>query len=148
MPEPQRAVVSEPSAVEAKESTFAGEPRELLLKIAGAIGREPLESMLQSLKGARLQGGQIMLEVGTSSEFARRQIKENLPAIAEAASKVLGNKITVVLGEAEPRPAPNSSAMTEKPSENGILEKAKREPVVRSFLDVFPGPVKAEKIET
>jgi DNA polymerase III subunit gamma/tau len=148
MPEPRQAIVSEPSTVEAKESVLAGNPRDLLLRIAAAIGRESIESMLQSLKGARLQGGQIVLEVGTSSEFARRQIKENLSIIAEAASKVVGNKITVFLGEAEPRPAPDSSAITDKPSENGILEKAKREPVVRSFLDVFPGPVKAEKIDT
>jgi DNA polymerase III subunit gamma/tau len=148
IPELQRAVVSEPSAAETKESALAGDPRDLLLRIAAAVGRESLESMLQSLKGARLQGGQIVLEVGSSSEFARRQIKENLPAITEAASKVVGNKITVLLGEAEPHPAPNSSAMSHHPSENDILDKAKRDPVVRSFLDVFPGPVKAEKIET
>jgi DNA polymerase III gamma/tau subunit len=148
MPEPRRAAVSEPLAAGAKESAIAGDPRDLLLKIAAAIGREPLESMMQSLQGARLQGGQIVLEAGTSSEFVRKQIKENLSAITEAASRVVGNKITVLMGESEPRPASNASAMTDKPSENGLLEKAKREPVVRSFLDVFPGPVKAEKIDT
>jgi hypothetical protein len=32
--------------------------------------------------------------------------------------------------------------------EADLLEKAKREPIVQSFLDIFPGQVKAEKIDS
>ena len=31
--------------------------------------------------------------------------------------------------------------------EEDVLERARREPAVKSFLDTFPGPVKAEKIK-
>jgi DNA polymerase III subunit gamma/tau len=147
-PEARPGVASEPAAVVANDFALAGDPRDLLLKIAAAVGRASLESVLHSLKGARLQGGQIVLDVGASSEFIRRQIKENLEILSQAASKVVGKKVMVMLGEAESRQAPNPSVMSDQPSEPDVLEKAKREPVVRSFLDVFPGPVKAEKIET
>jgi DNA polymerase-3 subunit gamma/tau len=146
--EHERTTISEPSAAEAKESALAGDPRELLFRIAAAVGRESLESVLKSLKGARLQGGHIVLDAGAGNDFARRQIQENLSAITEAASKVVGSKVKVLLGEAEPRPEPNPTVSHDTTSQNDILEKAKREPIVRSFLDVFPGPVKAEKIES
>jgi hypothetical protein len=38
-------------------------------------------------------------------------------------------------------------AASDKDSEVSLLEKAKQEPVIKSFLDVFPGPVKAEKLK-
>jgi DNA polymerase III subunit gamma/tau len=146
----QTAIV--PPTPETSEGFPAMDPRELLRKIVAAVGKESLEPSLQSMDGARLQGQQVVLDVGSASDFARRQIKENLPAIAEAAAKIVGNKVTVVMGAAESKPAPksqtNSKTMLNKPPENNILEMAKREPVVRSFLDVFPGPVKAEKIDT
>jgi hypothetical protein len=91
-----------------------------------------------------------MLESGESSEFCRRQIKENLPAICQAASRIVGNKVTVILGGLDPeQPLPSSPSRPERetPPEGDLLEKAKREPIVKSFLDVFPGPVKAEKID-
>jgi hypothetical protein len=54
----------------------------------------------------------------------------------------------VTLSQQAPKTAPNQ-ALKENPfSEDELLEKAKREPVVKSFLDVFPGPVKAEKIDS
>jgi DNA polymerase III subunit gamma/tau len=147
-PESERGAVLATPAGAANESALAGDPRDLLLKISAAVGRASLESVLQSLRGAQLQGGKIVLDAGASSEFIRRQIKENLAILSQAASKVVGSKVTVMLGEAEPRRTPDSSAIGDQPSETDVLEKAKREPVVRSFLDVFPGPVKAEKIET
>jgi DNA polymerase III subunit gamma/tau len=147
MPAPVQAAVSEHAVAETSEAAPAGDPRDLLLRIAAVVGRPALESVLQSLNGARLKGAQVVLDAGGIGEFARRQIKENLSAVADAASKVVGNKVTVFMDEAAPRPAPNPSAISDKPSESDILEKAKREPIVRSFLDVFPGPVKAEKIE-
>jgi DNA polymerase III subunit gamma/tau len=133
-------------------SVRAGDPRELLLRIAAAVGRESLESCLQNLAGARLVGEQITLEPGGAGEFVRRQVKDNIPLIAEAASGVLGSKIKVVLGEQElrkaPVRAPREAGSETGPSDEALLEKAKREPLVRSFLDVFPGPVKAEKIKS
>jgi DNA polymerase-3 subunit gamma/tau len=133
------------------DKTFSPVPesRDFLFKIAAAVGREALESLLQSLDGARLLGERVVLDPGTSSEFVRRQVKENLPAISQAATKVVGSKVIVMLGEAKSEQAlPGAQTRSEKPPENEILEKAKQEPVVRSFLDVFPGPVKAEKIES
>jgi len=46
-----------------------------------------------------------------------------------------------------PIPASAGGSVENRP-ELDLLEKAKREPVVKSFLDVFPGRVKAEKIDT
>jgi len=146
---PERAQSSlEPLAAEAKAEPAARDPRDFLLKIAAGTGRESLESLLQSMDGARLDGERVVLETGVASEFARRQIQEQLPAIAQAAEKILGKKVTVILGEAESKALPGPQAPPEKFSESDILEKAKKEPVVRSFLETFPGPVKAEKIET
>ena len=123
------------------------EPREFLLRIAAAVGREALESCLQNLVGARAEEGKVILEMGDAGEFVRRQVKENLPDIAKAASKIVGSKVAVALAEQEPpRVSGYERVEDSPPSDDKLLEKVKREPVVRSFLDVFPGPVKAEKI--
>ena len=89
-----------------------------------------------------------MLQTGSANEFVRRQIKDNLPAITQAAIRVVGSKVAVVLGEPVSQPVQSPQAMQAAQSSDGdLLEKAKREPIVKSFLDVFPGPVKAEKID-
>lgn len=137
-----------PAPQTADDGVLPLDPRELLLKISGAIGRQALEFCLQNLAGARLQGDTVILEPGNIREFERRQIKDNLDDIARAAGKVVGRKVTVVLGAAEPRKEAKVRETREEPAESeDLLEKVKREPVVRSFLDVFPGPVKAEKID-
>jgi DNA polymerase III subunit gamma/tau len=129
-------------------SVLPRDPRELLLRIAAVVGREALESCLQNLAGARIQDGQVILEPGSTGEFVRRQIKENMPDITKAASKVIGSEVQVVLGEPESPHASSREPARENPSsESDLLEKVKREPVIRSFLDIFPGPVKAEKID-
>jgi DNA polymerase-3 subunit gamma/tau len=132
---------------EREEVSRIQDPRNLLLKIAARIGRESLESLLQSLEGARLDGERVVLDPGKASEFVRRQVKESLPAIAQAATVILGRKVAVVLAETEPRSVSKPNPLNENPAGGELLEKAKREPVVKSFLDVFPGPVKAEKID-
>jgi DNA polymerase-3 subunit gamma/tau len=124
--------------------------RDFLLKIAAAVGREALESLLQTLEGARLQGDSVLLELGTTNDFIRHQIKENLPDIAQAAAKIVGRKVTVSLVEPtsnQTRQAAGSREAENETSEADLLEKAKHEPIIKSFLDVFPGPVKAEKID-
>jgi DNA polymerase III subunit gamma/tau len=126
-------------------------PRDLLLKIAGAVERGALESVLQSFDGARLQGEQIVLEAGTANEFFRRQVKESLSVIAKAAEKIVGKNVTVLLGESaasEPQNPPVRKPSDSPAPATDILEKAKREPIVKSFIDVFPGRVKAEKIDS
>jgi DNA polymerase-3 subunit gamma/tau len=129
--------------------SLARDSRELLLHIAAAIGREALESCLQNFAGARIQDGRLILEPGNTNEFVRRQVKENLSDITSAACRVLGNGIVVMLEEEAASPAPTrENARTACHSSDELLEKVKREPVIQSFLDVFPGPVKAEKIET
>ena len=137
-----------PSPSGESKASAPQDSREFLLKIAGAVGRESLESCLQSLAGARLQGEEVILDPGNTGEFVRRQIKENISIIVQAASKIAGTKVSVTLSQQAPKTAPNQ-ALKENPfSEDELLEKAKREPVVKSFLDVFPGPVKAEKIDS
>ncbi len=131
-----------------RKFTVPQDSREFLLKIAAAVGRESLGSCLQSLAGARLQGEQVILEPGNTGEFVRRQIKENIFEIAQAAAKIVGTKVTVTLGQQSPKTALNQPLKANPVSEDDLLEKAKREPVVKSFLDVFPGPVKAEKIDS
>jgi DNA polymerase-3 subunit gamma/tau len=135
------------TAVESETVSKIQDPRAFLLRIAAAVERESLESLLQSLNGARIQGDRLILEPGTASDFVRRQIKEGIPAIAQGAAKIIGNKVTVVLEESESRQSEEPESKDDRVPESDILEKAKREPVIKSFLDVFPGPVKAEKID-
>ena len=105
---------------------------------------------MQELQGARLQGDTVILDPGQASDFFRRQIKENLPAITQAASKVFGKNVRVLLGDGQTRDGLQQPASQPAASQFPAvdpMERAKREPVVKSFLDVFPGPVKAEKID-
>jgi len=93
-----------------------------------------------------VQDGRVILEPGSAGEFVRRQIQDNLQSITQAARKVLGFDVTAVMKEPEPPQKVSRPELLPDSRGNDLLEKAKREPVVRSFLDVFPGPVKAEKI--
>ena len=141
-----------PSPQETTSRTSSNpESEELLLKIASTVGRESLESLLRRLGGARLQGDKVFLEMGTANGFFRSQIEENLSVIAGAATDVVGRKVAVLLEEAQPdvpEAALESPNASDNREETEILNKAKREPIVQSFLDVFPGQVKAEKIDS
>jgi len=150
VPEPERAAPSMPPAAgSGVTASPVADPRNLLFKIAGSVGRESLESLLQTIEGAILKGNQVVLQMGSANEFVRRQIKENLPDITRAATRVLGSNVAVILGEPGTRSGPNPQAtQNAKTNDDDLLEKAKREPIVKSFLDVFPGPVKAEKIDS
>ena len=134
-----------------------GEDRDLLGRIASALGRESLESLLRSFSGARAEGDRLVLDPGGAGEFIRHQVARNLDAIAGAAAVVLERKVRVTVeGGADTRatsagdegapatPAPQAGAAS---SPGDLLDRAGREPAVRSFLDTFPGPVKAEKID-
>ncbi len=151
------APAAEPVAADPATAHPEGESkRGLLLRIASQVGKEPLESNLQSMAGAEVQGDVLILDAGSSPEFLRRQIRDNLPAISDAASSVLGRTVVArVAGEAGPRsaqpnPAPAAlpaAAASQAPPPSDPMERARREPVVRSFLDVFPGPAKAEDLK-
>ena len=154
-PAPSAVRTSAPLQVHAsREPASAGgdSPHGLLSKIASRVRKESLESNLQSLAGAVIRGDMVILDPGSSTEFFRRQIRENLSSIADAASELFGRPIVVCLGgePIAPAPGPGPSAKIAPASSAAApisvdpLERAKREPVVRSFLDVFPGPVKAE----
>jgi len=148
-----RPVVQKPALSKTSPSAeeTPADPKALLLRIASAVGRESLESVLQNLAGARLQGGKVILDAGGASEFVRKQVGANLPLIAEAASSVIGTAVSVsVAGEIQPNQARARREKTPPPppQENDLLEKVKSEPVVKSFLDVFPGPVEAKKIDS
>jgi DNA polymerase-3 subunit gamma/tau len=147
-----------PSPASSKRSTEPPSPqpepprsqsRDLVQKIAAAVGRESLQSILGEVASAQEKGDAVIIDVGSVNAFYRQQIRENLPAIAQAASAVLGRPVKIDLGE-EPRGEHAAAAVaSQQPvvTRGDILEKARQEPIVQSFLDVFPGPVKAEKIE-
>ncbi len=140
----------DPAEYSLLENSGALDSKSLLLKIADGVGREALESVLQGMGGARLQEDKVIIDPGTANEFFRKQVKENLPVITQAAAKILGKKVTVLLGElaaSEPQGPQGIKPENRAPDEMDILEKAKREPIVKSFIDVFPGRVKAEKID-
>ncbi len=127
----------------------AGDSGELLPRIAAAVERGSLESCLLGFAGARAEGSRVILDPGKTSEFARRLIRDNLTDISQAASRILGTAVRVEIGEPEKKAAPRPEPEVKtSPAEENLLEKVKKEPVVRSFLDVFPGPVRAEKIDT
>ncbi|MDR0310001.1 MAG: DNA polymerase III subunit gamma/tau [Acidobacteriota bacterium] len=50
-------------------------------------------------------------------------------------------------GRSDRRAAPMTQAVQTESPKDDLLEKAKNDPIVRSFMDIFPGPVSAEKIE-
>ncbi len=148
-PAPTPSPVSKVSG--AQESESESEVRGLLDRIAAAVQKESLETILHSLAGARLQGNVVSLELGgTSSDFLRRQLKDNLDLIERAASETAGRPVSVQWEEAPSKAPPNTAGLPApgKPViEEDIIERARKEPAVRDFLDTFPGPVKAEKIE-
>jgi DNA polymerase-3 subunit gamma/tau len=145
------AVPAAPASEPPARTPALPDPKELLIQIAAAVGKVSLEPLMHSLAGARLESDKVVLEIGGSNDFVQRQITENLPVITEAAIKVIGRKVQVV-PDPSSAPAPQKSGGSRGVSENApddtLLEKIKREPVVKSFLDVFPGPVKAEKIDS
>jgi len=126
-----------------------GDSRELLSKIAVAVKKESLESFLLSLEGARLEGDLVILAPAKLNQFYRQKVEENLALITEAACSVLGRRVTVRLGD-PPAPKIHAAADTtdaEGPPQLDAHDVARREPVVQSFLDVFPGPVKVERMD-
>jgi hypothetical protein len=133
-----------PPAIPAGKALQEG--RSLIDRIAAAVQKESLAPILHSLSGARLTEKAVILDLGSqANEFQRRQLRENLDAVAQAAAAVVGRPLQVQFGDSQAEvlmPAPPAG----KPSEGDILERAKKQPAVRSFLDTFPGPVKAEKI--
>ncbi|HSW39995.1 MAG TPA: DNA polymerase III subunit gamma/tau, partial [Acidobacteriota bacterium] len=153
---PDSAVSETAKKIKTEESAVSSaDDRALLEKIGAATGREAVESLLQAFEGARLQADSVVLSPGTAGAFICGQVKDNLKTVAEAASGVVGRAVTVVIGEGAPRSAAAVLPETRKMqaahdgfSDDGLMDKAKREPVVRSFLDMFPGPATAEKMES
>jgi DNA polymerase-3 subunit gamma/tau len=127
-------------------SSFEG--RDLLLKIAAGVNKASLESVLQGIPSAELRGDEVQLDLGSVNDFLRRQIRENLPLLIRAASSAVGRPVRVIIGDEAGKPVDREvpPVPADNPAEDA-LERARREPVVQSFLEVFPGPVKAERID-
>jgi DNA polymerase-3 subunit gamma/tau len=153
-PSPPAATVVSPDTPTAgvipSGAALEGSRRQLLEQIAAAVPKESLEPLLHSLAGASLDENRVILDPGPSlTDFVRRQLRDNLAMISAAASRVIGRAVQVQLED----PVPNASVpqppveAARQPAEMDVLEIARREPVVQSFLDAFPGPVKAEKIK-
>jgi len=144
---PALVALTAPDAA-AQDATSAS--RHLLEQIASVVQKESLLPILHSLAGAKLKGNFVILDVGQPpNEFLRRQLKENLAVIAQAASQALGHQVQIAFDDvpADTTKPPSSPPKTGKSAEEDVLERAKKEPAVQSFLDAFPGPVKAEKIK-
>lgn len=149
---PTTAKRSNPSPPPPPSPPPASQSRELIQKIAAAVQKEPLQSILEQVASAETKGDAVTMDLKTVNVFYRQQIRENIPVIARAAAAVIGRPVKIDLGEdalaaTSSGPAPMTQPESLGSSQNDILEKAKREPVVQSFLDAFPGPVKAERIE-
>jgi hypothetical protein len=138
-----------PAAPSAVPATGGGSPP-LLERMATAVQKESLVPILHSLAGAKLSGDVVILDLGQPpSEFLRRQLKDNMALIAQAASMALGREVQISFDDAQAefplrRPDPPKDGPA---AEEDILERVKKQPAVKSFLDAFPGPVKAEKIK-
>ncbi len=152
--EPPPVLLDEPPPLETGPQLLpedSKDPRALLLKIAAAVQKESLESLMHSFEGAEIRGDIVIFNPGSSSDFSRRQIRENLALVSQAASQVLGRPARAQIGHAPgPAPPPVNPDVQPKPPAStrpSALERAKQEPVVRSFLDAFPGPVKAEDLD-
>jgi len=147
---PPGSLAAPANPVEPAGQAPAGGARQLLEQIATAVPKESLAPLLHSLAGASLHEDRVTLNLGPSlNDFLRRQLRENLAMISEAASRVVGRAVQVHFEDLMPavpgsRPAPDAARQT---AEMDVSEIARREPVVQSFLDAFPGPVKAEKIK-
>ncbi len=127
------------------------DPTELIMRISAHVKKESLESILQALPGAQLQADALVLNVGSVNDFFRRQIRENLQVIARAAAEVLGRNVTVKMDspqESDVAPALDDAGQGSQNPKPPVLERARREPVIQSFLELFPGPVDAEEIES
>ncbi len=142
--------------VQTEERECEESPKDILLKIASSIQKPSLEPALLSLKGAELRGDLVQLDLGAVSDFYRRQIRDNLELIAQTASFVVGQPVRVQLGQDSSTGSTEAAAVSTavqaphpitNSGSDDLLDRLQREPVVRSFLDMFPGPVKAEKIE-
>jgi hypothetical protein len=125
--------------------------RELLFRIAGAVGKPSLEALLHALQRARLLQDEVVLEAGNLNEFFRRQVRENLDLVSQAASRILGRAVAVRLSEDAAAhgdgDAPDPNPAGSPRESDDLMQRIQREPIVRSFLDIFPGPIKAEKMD-
>lgn len=141
-PEPEAEA---PAAAEEERRQAA---RSLLAQITAAVQKESLEPILQSLAGARMERDALILEAEETNEFVRRQLRDNLDAIARAAARVVGAEVRILIegGDGKNRAAEERTRPPE--TADGIMERARRDPVVQAFLEHFPGPTKAEKDET
>jgi DNA polymerase-3 subunit gamma/tau len=73
---------------------------EIVEGIAGSVSKQSLEPILRSVPGATLSGDTLTLDDAGLNEFFRRQLRDNVAVIAEAASQVLGRTVRVVLAAA------------------------------------------------
>ncbi len=137
-------------AAHATVPAAGGGSRQLLEQMATVVQKESLVPILHSLAGAKLNGDFVILDLGQPpNEFLRRQLRDNIALITQAASKALGRQVQISLDDAQAEvPMGQASPPKAGPAaEEDVLERAKKQPAVKSFLDAFPGPVKAEKIK-
>jgi DNA polymerase III subunit gamma/tau len=145
---PSAPVVPKAPDAATPDASSGGHP--LLEQIVSIVQKESLLPILHSLAGARLSGNVVILDIGQPpNEFLRRQLKENLAVIAQAASQALGLQVQIAFDDVTPDAAksPASPPNARGFAEQDLLERVKKDPAVQSFLDAFPGPVKAERIK-
>lgn len=69
----------------------------LLRNIIKAMDRESLRDLLGCFEGASLRGNVVTLYPGGAGEFIRGAVKNNIRAVSEAATLVLGYQVKAVI---------------------------------------------------
>ena len=123
-----------------------------LIELAHAARLQPIEDLIAEFSAFADDGGE------SANNASARPEKFSAPAGMSSAPPGYqhGDRVSAQRNpefrapsavSPDQRPASAGAAGEHLPKEDSLLEKAKKDPIVRSFMDVFPGPVSAEKIE-
>jgi len=119
-----------------------------LIELAHAARLRPIEDLIAEFSSFADTGS------GDARPFQSRPEKPSAPAVIPSAAPGYKSQVQVP-GQRNPafqtppvksdtaRSTATMSAPVESP-DNVLLEKAKKDPVIRSFMDIFPGPVSVE----
>ena len=122
-----------------------------LIELAHAARLRPIEDLIAEFSAFADTDSAGVTGVGTGAgAYPARPGKPSVPAEMPPSAPAQRNPAPRTPPPAAPlnqSPAPTGTADKPPKKEEDLLEKAKKDPIIRSFMDIFPGPVSAEKIE-
>jgi hypothetical protein len=122
-----------------------------LIELAHAARLRPIEDLIAEFSAFADTDSAGVTGVGTGAgAYPARPGKPSVPAGMPPSAPAQRNPAPRTPPPAAPlnqSPAPTGTADKPPQKEEDLLEKAKKDPIIRSFMDIFPGPVSAEKIE-